>query len=208
MTKYIIFLMLLSCTLQADYIPTDSSRSGLRVSFDFNSSIPISSYIDTYSAKSGMSIGYMIEDVIILDIGYEGLLNKNIVQEIPVNEGTEKAVFGNSFYYLGAYFKQNFGLRWALAIGVKAGYSNFWYELPFKDKNGDEISLDIGSKQILAFLPELNIYYRVREWLDASFRVAFPINSSFTYSYNDVFSVSDSDISTPYWGVCLHFGFY
>lgn len=208
MRIFIIFLVLLSCIAQADYAPEDSSRSGLRVNFDFNSSIPVAKYMDTYSAKAGMALGYMIADRFIIDLGYEGLLNKNIVRDVAVGESNINAVLGSSFYYVGISYKYNINLRWAVALGVKSGYCNYWFELPYKDSQGDEIDLDFGSEQVLAFQPEINLYYRVREWLDASFRIGYPIQSAFEYSRAEYFSINESDSSTPYWGICLHFGFY
>ncbi len=204
----VIFLVLLCSSAAAEYIPSDSSRSGLRVNFDFNSSLPVSKFVNTYSAKAGMSAGYMLSDMFIFDIGYEGLLNKNIVEEVQISDGKENAVLNSSFYYLGIAYKYNFNLRWALSFSVKAGYCKYWFELPYKDQSGNEINLDLGSKQIVCYMPELNIYYRVREWLDVSFRFGYPIHSQYDYSYLDVFSINDKDTSPIHWGICLHFGFY
>ncbi len=208
MKIFIILFILASYIGYADYEPTDESRSGLMVNFDFHTSMPISKSLDTYATNAGMSMGYILNDALLFNIGYEGLLNKNIVREITPNSTPENAVFYNSFYYAGLAYKFNLSLRWAISFGFNAGRSNFWFEPPYADSNGEVISLDLGTSKVMTLVPELNIYYRVRDWLDASLNAGYKLQSNFNYTYQDVFDISNKDCSNAYWGVSLHFGFY
>ncbi len=208
MKIFIILFILASYTVYSDYEPTDESRSGLMINFDFHTGMPISKSLDTYATNAGMSIGYMLNDAILFNIGYEGLLNKNIVREITPNSTSENAVFYNSFYYAGLAYKLNINKRLGISMGLKAGLSNFWFEPPYADSNGEVINLDLGTSQVMTLVPEINIYYRVREWLDASLNIGYQLQSNFSYTYQDVFDINNTDCSNPYWGLSLHFGFY
>jgi hypothetical protein len=208
MKLFVILFLLFPLAILADYVPEQENRSGLTIGFGTTTNSLVGKFVGVSATGAGMSLSYMISDSFIFGIGYEGMLNKDITADIPVGELNESAVLNSNVYYATAMYKYNFDLRWGLALGLQAGLNSLWYETNYKDSNGNPINLDLGKEKVVVLFPQINLYYRVRDWLDASFLIGYKIYSNFEYKYEESFLITQDDSSSPLFGIGLHFGFY